>query len=474
MTITYPRPDRSPSDAFGPATLGLATAQILAWRQGAGAVGGLHLHACWGVSSALARHYHGQTVAGLAHVHEGVRMLANGSDSFRWRHFADALAAQMLWLQSPKGGFIHASGENEPSYDSHWSCPIHQMLPMLALLDHYEDRPDDLVVRNEIEISLARHLDWFSRFWWKRGNDWSGPLASAGWCGVINQDLVTIAALARYGQVVGDWRPFETHGLPALDVYLGPRYFNSSLGLFERGDRADFTERSGYLVLIGQMLTLIHRIKPDSRIPPILTRITETLTDSIFVDEAGFHHMASGINDAASRKQGRRVWLRNNKQVICDYTGLLTYLAKHGDPRSTALKNKIFGLQKTVASYVFSDGTLPNAIDPEAPLFAVAPSANTLSGFWRFLINRNPAGIEWKDIPAVPEVIRRSGPVTYFNNADGWKISEMGSPSLHGIKRLSHGVFRDGEEWPGCKLAPTSLPGIEEDVSLTVAAAVAE
>lgn len=471
MHISYPRTDRSPSEAFGSTTLGLATAQILAWRQGAGAVGGLHLHACWNVSSALARHYHGQTVTGLAHIHGGVRLLAKGADPLRWRHFADALADQILWLQSSTGGFIHASGENEPSYDSHWSCPIHQMIPVLALLDHYEDRPDDTVVRNEIKIALARHLDWFSRFWWKRGNDWSGLLSFAGWCGVINQDLVTIAALARYGQVMGDWGPFETHGLPALDVYLGPRYFDASLGLFERGDRPAFTERNGYIGLIGNMLALIQGIRPDPRIPPMLKQIAETLEDAVFVDEEGLHHVAFGADDIESRKLGRRVWLRDGKRMIGEYLGFAKFLTNHGDTRSTALLDKIVGLEKTVARYVFSDGTLPSALDPAAPLFAVVPSSGSLSGFWRFLIHRNPAGIAWTDIPAVPSVIRHSGPITYSNNGEGWMIEETGFPTLHGIKRLSHGVFRVGEAWPNCKLEAVATPDYEENVSLVLPAA---
>lgn len=472
MKIRFPLLDRAPHEALGASALALTTAQLFSWRQSAGAFGGLHLDGCTGGNSALSRRYHGQTITILANIHRGARGLARGADGKRWRHLADCLAAQMLWLQSSKGGFVHASSEGEPTYDSYWSCPIHQMTPMLALLDHHEDQPAGAPLRAEIEFVLARHVDWFARFWWKRGSEWRRPLTSAGWCGVTSQDLVVVAALARYGQVIGNWLPYETYGKPALNTFLGPRYHHAATGLFERGDRSLFTERCVDMIVIHEMLHTIQTVRPDPRIPRVLKRLNDTLADAIFVDDQGAHHMAWGVDDAATTAAKQRVWMRGRLQVG-EYPALLTHLHRHADKTDVELREKIAGLEKTVASYLFSDGTLPTMLEAGAPLFAIVPSAPSLVGLWLHLIARNPEGLAWNDIPTLPGVSRRCGPVHYVANASGWMIHEEGLPALRGIKQLSHGVLRPGENLANCNYEPPADPDFHEEVATLFAEMVA-
>ena len=99
----------------------------------------------------------------------------------RWRHLADTVAAQLLWQLTPDGGFIHASAEFEPTYTREESCPIHQMMPMIALLDYYEQRGvRHSAIAPLIERSTReRHVSWFTRHWWKRGNEFC-PTPSRG------------------------------------------------------------------------------------------------------------------------------------------------------------------------------------------------------------------------------------------------------------------------------------------------------
>lgn len=465
--VFYPRVDRAPAEAFGAATLGLLTGHILSWRQGAGAFGGLHLHACWGVVSSLSRRYHGPTISSLSSLLQSMQMLANRSGDLYWRHMADSVAAEMLWLQMPGGGFCHASSENEPIYDSYWSCPLHQMNPVIALLDYYEQQPPDAPIRVEIRRVLARHMEWFNRFWWKRGNDWKRPLRTPGWCGVANQDLTAVAAMACYGRVLGDWQLYESHGIPVLETIIGAGCYHSNLGGGERGDRANFTERSNDLRHIARLLKLIHEVRPDQRLPVIIARMVEALADGIFSDENGRYHVAWGLDDRETARVGRRVWDRSRFQ-ICDYPAMIEFMESYpGDLSSHRVEECVNGLRATLASYVFGDGTIPSALDPSMPLFAVTPSSHALCEFWQFLIRCNPKGLSKDDISCVPSVIRQCGFTTYVSSQDNWMLTQAEVPAIRGIKRLTHAVLRPGEEWPNCDFNCPADPEIKEEVRLS-------
>jgi hypothetical protein len=464
--IQYPRLDQTPAEAFGPRMLALTTAQIFSWRQGPGDFGGVHLHACWGESSALTRRYHGSSTFQISFILRGVRALARANSGPHWPHLADTLAAQLLWQQAPDGGFFHASAEFEPTYKSSSSCPIHQMLPVLALLDYYAERPSGLPIRSEIETALERQLAWFAKFWWKRGNGRRQPLDFAGWCGVTNQDLVAICALARYGETMGDWRPFEEYGLPALETYLSPRYYHEKIGLFERGDfdKGRFTERCSYMCLCADLLNRIQGIRPHPRIPAILARIAETLAAAVYVDEQGGYQVGGGLDDEEFARSGRMIWTRGKIQVS-GYPEMIETLERYG-VATPELREKIEGLERTLASYVFADGTVPTSLDLEAPLFAVMCASSSLVGFWTFLIRRNKAKLDWEKLPAVPAIDRRCGNLRLTTFGDGWVLREGDKIQFRGVKMIPHGITQGDEQMPNYPLEEPAPPDFVEEIVL--------
>lgn len=427
--IHYPRTERDPAEAFGPRTLALVTAQILSWQQAAGAVGALHLHECWNDNSVLSRGYHGPTAANLGLLLSSALKLGKGAGEAWVAHFADSLAGQLLWQQAPEGGFFHASGEYEPTFTAEESCPIHQMLPALGLLEYYEAQPANAAVREVIETKLEKHFEWFQR-WWKRGNAWSGPLKFAGWCGVTNQDLVAIAAMAHYGKAVGDWRPFEEFGRPALDTYLGPRYLHERTGLFERGDRANFSERSHYMIIIRDMLERVQAIRPDPRVPDVVQHISEVLQSAAFRDDRGVFGFAWGADDAATQREGSLQWDRSRTALSPGFIHCLELYPE-----------TVRSVEETLASRVFADGMLAGPANKTSPLFAVAPSASITEEFWGFLIKRNP-GVKMSTLPKVPAVRRSFLNVEYSSFADGWVIRTDGEVNFRGVKQLSFGVLK--------------------------------
>jgi hypothetical protein len=436
MPITYPSRS-TPDAALGPQTLALASAQVLSWRQGAGSIGGLHLHDCWNDDSVLSRGYHGPTAAATSDLLDVARELAQSTLDAEWAALADNLAAQLLWQQSPGGGFFHASGEYEPTYTPQESCPIHQMMPLASLLRYHETQPPGAPLRLLIENVAARQMRWFNAYWWQRGNAWSGPLAFPGWCGVVNQDLVAVAALARYGRALGDWKPFEKFGLPALETYLGPRYFNPRTGLFLRGDRPHFTERSNYMGIILDELETIAALRPDAPAGAAIERVAETLARAVFFDENGEALLYWGADDEATARAGDLVWDRTRSQLFPKAVRLLR--------RQPA---KAEAVERTLARFVFADGTFAGVPRPENPLFSIAPSAPTLAAFWKFLVQRNPAGVLVRDLPPVPCVRRHCGDISFTSFDKGWVIRRGDEVQFRGVKQVGHGVLRARAELP--------------------------
>lgn len=444
--------------AFDADILARVASHLFTWRQGPGLVGGFHLHSCWGESSVLTRGYHGSSTPHTSGFLETALQLAKGRDGMRWRRWADDLAAQLLWQQLPTGGFFHASAEMEPTYTSEQSCPIHQMLPVLALLDYYEITELKDPIRGEIERCLKRHLVWFQRHWWKLGNGWRRPLEFAGWCGVTNQDLVAVAALARYAEVLGDWGPFKNHGLPALETYLGSLYYHEDSGLFERGDSKDSTEKCGYMSLIIRMLNRIHAIAPHPRIPGVVANVSRVLADAIYLAENGEYHVAFGVDDAASRKEGKRVWSRKNRQIP-EYCEFLRVLAGTQTPSGiTGLEEKLDGLEKTILRHVSADATLPTSLDPANPLFAIVPSLTALMSWFRYLAEQNPEGISFPDQLHAAHVLRTCGELSFESFTEGWIIRKGGEILYRGIKRLPYGVLASTATQPNYPFPVPSEP----------------
>src|SRR4051812_26276301 len=91
--LHYPRVDRSPAQVFTQETLDRVTSYLMSWRQGAGVIGGLHLHPCWNIKAVLEHRYHGQT-AYLIHLimNCAIKLHDRTGDPF-WHRFASDLAA---------------------------------------------------------------------------------------------------------------------------------------------------------------------------------------------------------------------------------------------------------------------------------------------------------------------------------------------------------------------------------------------
>lgn len=443
LAINYPCTSRSSADAFNRKTLQLTTANLLSWRQGPGAFGCIHLHGCWDNDSSLSRRYHGASSSRTAVVYKVVARIVAQGGSPHWQYIADQLIALLLWQQAPEGGFFHASGEAEPTYTSRESCPIHQMMPVLSLLSHYATLAPANPVRFEIESVLERHLSWFAAYWWKLGNGYRRPLLSPGWCGVTNQDLVAVAALARYGEVMGDWKPFQEYGQPTLETYLSPQYFHEDTGFFERGDNADFTERCSYMCLIADMLDEINRIHPDERIPGVISRVVEALAGAAYVDGQGNTQMSLGLNDAMTRREGRAVWDRSKVQ-LGNYPEFILFFNKFGLD-CDGVPDLVAGLERTLAQYVFCDGMIPTTLDPQKPLFSMLSGSHTLIHFWEFLQIRNPGDIDISSLPGLPSVRRQCGNMTYLADRDNWLISVDGREIFHGVKRIPLGIVPVGD-----------------------------
>ncbi len=424
----------SPADAFGPKTMALLTAQILSWRQGAGTVGGLHLHECWNTDSVLSRGYHGPTSSQTGSLLGTAVMLGRRRGDVFCLNFADALAAELVFQQAPGGGFRHASSEFEPTYTPEESCPIHQTGPLRALISYFESLPGGAPARAMVEAAIHRQVAWFCRHWWKRGNEWTGPLDFPGWCGVTNQDLEAIAALARYGAVFGNWEPFEKQGCPALETFLGPRYRHDT-GLFERGDRPNFTERCGYMVIIFDMLQEIHALRPDERIPEILERLGELLAAAVGRDARGRLRLAWGADDQEIARSGALAWDRARGALSPGFVRVLATRPEIAAEVGTAL-----------AEHVFADGTLAALPDPKTPLMAIAPAASHLCQFWKFLAARHD--VDFANLPPVPVVRRTFGRLSYFSAPEVWVIRDGDSVVFRGVKAVSHGVLASGRDLP--------------------------
>lgn len=136
ITHLYLRRETRPSEVFNQKTLDLSTAHRLRWRQGPGTFGGLYLHACWGISGVLQERYQGPTTFPIRAILGGFMKFFDRNGNIRWRPLADECVSEILYLQAPQGGFRHADGQYEPAYSCRQTCPIHQGLPLLALLEY--------------------------------------------------------------------------------------------------------------------------------------------------------------------------------------------------------------------------------------------------------------------------------------------------------------------------------------------------
>jgi hypothetical protein len=429
-TIPYPRLDADPASAFTQDAFNRAHAQLMSWRQSAGAFGDLHLHACWGDSSVMSRRYHGQTIHQSSGRMKGFMRLFERTGELRWKLLVDDILSNILFLQTPGGGFYHASSEYEPTYRAEQTCPILQGIPLLGLLDYAVWPHGDPARKSVIREAIDRHWRWFEKLFWKRGNAWKQGLDYPAFCGVTNQDLVIVAALANYAVVHGDDSAFQRCGKPTLDTYLSPRYYHERLGLFERGDRPNFAERTVYYDVIIPMLRIIDQAIPDPRIQPVIDNVTRSLFAAAYTAGDGLVHLSYGAETFEDDKRQIKDWIREPRNVA-SYPGqihAMTHLLAH-EPNE---KNRAIcrGLERTVAAYTFSDGNLPLAVGGE-PLFAVASRADT---FWWALIERLGDRLQSPAELSLPTILRTRGDIEFKSNAHAWAIFKNEKRMFAGLK----------------------------------------
>ena len=457
--LTYPRRDASPAAVFTQRTFDLAHAHLMSWRQAAGAYGDLHLHACWGESSVLSRRYHGQSAYQAPARLRGFMRLHDHTRQPKWRLLADDVISNVLYLQTPAGGFYHASSEYEPTYRDDQTCPIHQGLPVLALLRYAAWPHADPMRVSLVRDAVDRHWRWFEKSWWKRGNAWKAPLDLPGFCGVTNQDLVIVAALAQYAVAFGDDSLYQRFGLPTLEAYLSPAYYHQAVGLFERGDRANFAERTTYYDVILPMLKAIQAARPHSRIPAVIDDVTRQIFAAAYVADDGLTHLSYGTDPLPPDKSRIPGWVRDPRP-IGSYLGFIhlmrEHLAAHPDAKRQAIHD---GLERTVAAYTFADGTLPYALGGD-PLFAVASRSE---GLWLDLMDRLGDQLQPPAEVPVPVVDRTCGPVAFGSAEKVWRITRAGTVVFTGLKQNPGGIaVGEHDSVAGADLRPLDAPDVTE------------
>ena len=453
QTVSYPKKGVKAKDVLNQETFDRLTAQLFEWQQGPGNFGGLILHACWGETSVLARRYQGQYTSKNHSLITGSMRLFQQTGNPRWKRLADDIASNVLFLQCANGGFRHACAEFEPGYDSGKTCPIHQGMPLLALLDYAAWEHADPVLKNMIKPAVDRHWDWFNKKFWLNGNGGQKILKTgAGWCGVTNQDLVIVAALSSYGRIYGDYSRYNEWGKKALDAYLSPTYYYESIGLFERGDNKDFNfvERTPYYGIILSMLERIIRDlgnMKDIRLQAVIDNVTTHLFDAAFVAKDGLTHLAWGAKTDPTDKSKVLEWIKT-PVVFSDYSKLIPFMEKllkrYPDKKKQTI---VDALKDSFAAYIFSDGTLPAALWPADPIISIVPTSG-VGNFWTMLIEL--LGDDLRDpVPVPVRCYHRSvGEFTWKSRGALWAIERDGKRVFGGYKPLSHGVTHGSEEQP--------------------------
>lgn len=461
--LHYPRRDQTPEQVFTQDTLDRVTSYLMSWRQGPGMIGGLHLHPCWGIKAVLDHRYHGQTAYLLHLLMDGSIQLFNRTHEPFWQRMASDLASNILFLQAPEGGFIHSSYEFEPGYDcGRGGAPIHQFLPILALLAYAQWEHADPSLKQAIRPAIDRHWDWFQQGMWRYGTKFQNPLPTPGWCGVTNQDVVVVAALAWYGSLYGDDSRYREFGAPALAAFLSPRYYHRDLGIFERGDQPNFVERTYYNLVIVRMLQMVNRHAPDDRAQQVIDNVVAHLADALFEHTDGQIHLSWGPLTDANDKSRLLGWQRFPLPVSA-YPGFIMlmedYLSRQSDDR---IQQGRQALERTVAAYTFADGTLPGAVASEDPTFQVVPSRELLY-YWNFLIGRLGDNVKSPRLDATCTILRKCGNVTWRSSHRFWSLEADGQPQYVGLKPEG-GAVRSGKEQPphGFSFEPLLQPAFVE------------
>ncbi len=307
----------------------------------------------------------------------------------------------------------------------------------MALLSYFEWPSADPALRDLIPEAVDRHWKWFQEIFWKNGNAWSGLLDFPGWCGVANQDLVIVAALAKAAKVLGRRESFEAYGLPVLETYLSPRYYHEAIGLFERGDRPQFAERTPYYGVILEMLELLiaDGIEPV-RLQAVVDNVSGHLFDSVFTWKDDKAHFSWGTK----MKEGVVVGWTHGPITFSAYPHLLPFMERHLARYPDASHQASYDrLKETLAAYVFQDGTIPSALGTDDSTFAVVANGDLIR-FWTYLIDLLGDKVLSPERSKVVSVHRTCGGITWKDSGFFWSLERKSEALFAGFKPNPFGV----------------------------------
>ena len=445
-TIHYPVKGRKPSEVFTQKTFDLLMSQWEAWQQGPGVIGRLNLHACWGTSSVLDRSYQGETTTILAGQMRIYRRLYEHTKNPKWRVKVNAIASHLLYLQDDNGGFIHATAEFEPSFDTR-GCPIHFFYPVIALCEYYLWDYADEDIKALIPSAVDRHWEWSLKASWMVGNGFKHPLDFPGWCGVTNQDFTAVAALAMGMKAFSNKERYEQYALPVLEHYLSPAYYHEKIGLFERGDGKNFAERSVYYSHIFEMLELIYNVTGDRRLYDAYHNVAAHLFDAAFVAKDGLTYLARGAITDPVDKSKVLGW-EYDAIAFDHYPKLMQHMQKHLNIYPDAAKQEILErLRETLAAYVFVDGTLPMGLLHKNPLFEIV-STPGIGWYEEMVMDYLGDALQDPMLTTLPAFHRHSGNMAWKQNGRLWSIEENGERKYGGYTRYVAGIVKGADAQP--------------------------
>lgn len=437
IQIDYPRPNIRWDDVCNQTMFEQMTASLFAWQQGLGQFGGLHLHPCWQEGSVLARGYQGQGLHLNGSIMAGCKELFERTGELRWSQMVHDIARNILLLQQPGGGFRHSSSEFEPAYGSEESCPIQQGFAMLDLLDYAEWKYADVHVIEQIKFAYERFWTWFYNFFWRLGNLWLRPLPFDAFCGVTNQDLVVLAVLAKAQKIFG-CSLFDMYGKTVLETYLSPRYYHTQIGLFERGDKSNFVERTGYYGIILPMIKRLFLHTGDERLIKIHENVSLKLFDSIFIADDGLAHFSWGAQTFDENKSQIAGWDRY-PLTIATYPELLFALEDflhHSEDHQ--LLEQLDSVRDTLAAYLFSDGSMPTSLGGGNELFQIVSTRQDT--LWHYMIHKLGDHIQSPQLVEQVCVHRRCGTTTWKTCGRLWAIEQDGQRIYTGCRSDPGGI----------------------------------
>lgn len=450
QSIHYPVCGRKIDEVATQETLNKLMTQLENWQQGPGVVGTLNLHPCWGTASVLERRYEGETVMLFTTLSELIRQLYNRTRDPKWRVMANSMAAHVLYLQDTSGGFIHATAEFEPTFDTR-GCPIHFFNPILTLCDYYRWEYADEDIKALIPAAIDRQWEWsLNSGIWKNGNGRFHPLTHPGWCGVTNQDLTAVAAVAASAKLFSTWERYVQYAKPALDYILSPAYYYPEIGLFERGDGVNFAERTMYYAHIIRALQRIWENTGDQRAFDALDNVSGHLFDAVFVGEDGLTYLARGAQTDPVDKTKVLGW-DHSAIAFEGYPELIGYMKdwakRHGDDERMKTVERLYD---TVAAYVFTDGNIPMGVFNTNPLFSiVSSSCCTTSSHWAlYIVERLGEQLKSPQRVQLPAIHRTLRNMTWKQNGRLWAVEEDGVRKYGGFSRYPAGITVGPEEKP--------------------------